>query len=755
MGSKKPRNSEEPSGYVQTTPRGFRQDADNAMKGDLVRGLIEAITNSDDAYGDERGKIKVQVNHRSADGSFDVVVSDRARGIPSREMRQKLLQAGERTSGHESGQRKRGNRGRGAKDLSAFGCVRFDSIVGDEYAQLRIERGGAYYGPITSRVTAEDRKRLGIPKSGMVTTITCRGIKRSRFLTYKNRLTNAVALRRILEDKNREVLFEYAGDEPVLLRFTPPTIVSTVFNDDVIVEGYGAAKLRIYECAEPFKDMPGEISRVGGIVITSENACHEATLFSLEGNPYTDRIFGSCDFPIIDSLVREFDDRDDKNEPQLSQNPFPIVRRDRDGLEHNHPAYLALKKAIEPILNDYVKQAAAKNASGQKQSDAARRRNQNTANALAKWMVEQEHELDVDTDVTPVDETFRIIPPLKYVDRGSEQVFSVRVGGFDESDKVEARLEFDSDEGVEARLSTQLVDMAWEDSEAGCFHRGTFRVVAGDVDGAVFIEAHLRYNGVDTDRTAEATIKIEEPRQVLPPEPPAAFVFERKTYTAQAGRKKRLLLLAPAAIVEQYGAEVRLQSDDKSVTIGGGNRTRLNPVDEGWCEAEVLIEGKQLGAQAKITARIEGHVYRAETTIRVREDDIPSFKIEPKALRGNVRAAWIKDKDGVVVQVNAVHPAATRYFGPEEENFPYQESLAARMLIAEVVADEAVRVRLKESAEKHNQQLDAEAFYAKRLVLLADLLPKLHKEQLGDIDVKRLNDSISAEQERPPLASAS
>ena len=122
-------------------------------------------------------------------------------------------------------------------------------------------------------------------------------------------------------------------------------------------------------------------------------------------------------------------------------------------------------------------------------------------------------------------------------------------------------------------------------------------------------------------------------------------MFDRKSYTVQAGKKKRLLLLAPREVVEQCGGDVRLQSsEDKSVAIGGGHRAHLRLVDEGWYEADVVIEGKQLGGQAKITARIEGHVYSAETNIRVREDDLPSFKIEPKALMGNVGAVWIQSK---------------------------------------------------------------------------------------------------------------
>jgi hypothetical protein len=751
--SSKVKRDQELTGYVETTPRGFRQDADNAIKGDLVRGLIEAMTNSDDAYGDRRGKILVSVSAKASDGSFKVVVSDRACGICPSDMHRKLLKAGLRTSGHEKGHQKRGNRGRGAKDLSAFGMVEFDTIVGDAYAHLSIERGGLYHGPFVSRVTSEDRKKFGIPKAdGTVTTITCRaGTKRSRFDTFKRRLTNAVPLRKLLQDPNREVLFQYAEEKPVPLKCLPPSIAATIFEGTVKVGSYGEAKVTIFESAEPFNDTPSDISRLGGIVITSERACHESTLFSLEGNPYASKLFGYCDFPVIDALAREFDDRDDRNEPQDPENPCPIVRRDRDGLEHFHPAYAALRAAIEPVLNDYVKQAAAKNVSSQKQSDAARRRNQNTANVLARWMVEQENEFDVETEPT-VDETFRIIPPLKYIEIGSEVVLSVRVGGLNEDARVSARLQSDCDEGVEAMLSTREVQMEQQECEAGTFHRGTFKVTGGSVTGVLYIEGRLLLNGVDTPLTAEATIKIEEPREVLPPEPPAEFMFDRRSYTVQAGKKKRLLLLAPADVVEKYGADVRLQSSEaKGVSVGGGNRARLQRVDEGWYEAEVLVEGRQLGAQVKLTARIEGHVYRAETNIRVREDDMPSFKIEPKALPGNVRAAWIQSQDGVVVEVNATHPAAARYFGPENDGFPYQESLAARMLIAEVVADEAVRVQIKKASEKQDQQLDAEAFYAKRLILLADLLPRLHREQLGELDVAAINALLQPE--RRALAS--
>src|SRR5664280_1572685 len=101
---------------VSYGPRAFRQDASNAMKGDIVRALIELITNSDDAYGDDpRGKIRIDVEHRRS-APWEIRVRDRARGMRKARMATAIGDIGLRTSGFEEGGRVRGNLGRGAKD---------------------------------------------------------------------------------------------------------------------------------------------------------------------------------------------------------------------------------------------------------------------------------------------------------------------------------------------------------------------------------------------------------------------------------------------------------------------------------------------------------------------------------------------------------------------------------------------------------------------------------------------------------------
>ena len=79
-----------------TGGRAFHQDATEAMRGDIVRGLIEAITNCDDAYGDKSGKIRVEVEHRH--GEWKVIVRDRARGMSADQLKRAIGDLGGRTS---------------------------------------------------------------------------------------------------------------------------------------------------------------------------------------------------------------------------------------------------------------------------------------------------------------------------------------------------------------------------------------------------------------------------------------------------------------------------------------------------------------------------------------------------------------------------------------------------------------------------------------------------------------------------------
>ena len=120
------------AGKIEYTERAFHQDAVEAMGGNIIRGIIELVTNSDDAYvdvtnGPKQKKIIIEVEHKRGK-PWKVVVRDRATGMSAKDLEEKITKLGKRTSGFERGENKRGNLGRGAKDVTAFGNVDFFSI---------------------------------------------------------------------------------------------------------------------------------------------------------------------------------------------------------------------------------------------------------------------------------------------------------------------------------------------------------------------------------------------------------------------------------------------------------------------------------------------------------------------------------------------------------------------------------------------------------------------------------------------------
>jgi hypothetical protein len=101
------------------------QQADQAIRKDVVRALVELITNCNDSYSRMEdagfataGKIIIEVQRKYLNSVLRV--SDNAEGMTSDDLDKKVLRYGEATSGFKEGQSVRGLWGRGLKD-SFFG----------------------------------------------------------------------------------------------------------------------------------------------------------------------------------------------------------------------------------------------------------------------------------------------------------------------------------------------------------------------------------------------------------------------------------------------------------------------------------------------------------------------------------------------------------------------------------------------------------------------------------------------------------
>ncbi len=313
------------TGRVDYSERAFQQDAHDAMRGDIIRALIETITNSDDAYGDKDGKIRVEIEHRR--GPWKVITRDRAKGMSATRMKTAIGQLGGRTSGFEEGERVRGNLGRGAKDLAAFGTVLFESICDGKYAKMTLQPTGKYELQRERTAKPEDRESLGIPRNGTVVTIHVEENHRCpQHGKLLEKLCKRYQLRDILSDPRREVqLVDPGKGNTDILRYTVPDL-PVVFSGRLAIEGYprAIAEVTIFRNPERYEDPPSDSCRPGGLLLTGRRAIYENTLFSFESNPHAGWFSGrvKCDF--IDELAAEYDRRLVAHEPKEEVNNYRL-----------------------------------------------------------------------------------------------------------------------------------------------------------------------------------------------------------------------------------------------------------------------------------------------------------------------------------------------------------------------------------------------------------------------------------------------
>jgi hypothetical protein len=317
---------------------------------------VELVTNADDAYGEIDGDIVINVNTSKTGNNF-ISVSDNAIGLDADGLEKSFSVLGGKVSGFAEGKNVRGLLGRGAKDTAVFGKTTFESIKSESFASFTLTRQGDWTASGNREVSAGDYKSLAIPTgtNGLRATIfveIASKIPSQRVLF--DRLVNNCQLRDI--SATRRILLKYVQNEKpqpssVIRWSTPPgqEIVSTTLQ--IPGDPDATATLQLYKLDQLESGSVTQESR-HGIEVAGSKA-----VFANENFGETSIEFGwlhgriTCTF--IDRLIRAFDEEKVHSE----DNPDRLLRRDRDGLEKNHPFYKALRASvldlIQPILAEF------------------------------------------------------------------------------------------------------------------------------------------------------------------------------------------------------------------------------------------------------------------------------------------------------------------------------------------------------------------------------------------------------------------
>lgn len=718
-------------GQLERTPRAFWQDAWEAMRGDIVRALVEYVTNADDAYARKggKGRILIEVEHRRGDEPWMARLRDRATGMSLAEMHERIGRQGGRTSGFDQGAAVRGNLGLGSKDPACFGRVVFESIKNGEYARYSIDDQGERSSSAKSiKANAEMREKLGIPANGTVVTIEVRHpVSCPRHDTLKYILSQHVLLRDIMRDPDRDVFLLHAnkpGTRPDRLRFELPKLTSRTNKKGVPLPGYQGATAEIYigEAEDLFAD-EGRRSptRKAGLLIKGRRAIYESTLFGFEANAQALAFAGWIKCDDIDRIADEFDSRAEKQLPHPTDNPMPIISRRRDGLVEEHPLYQAIRRLAEAELGPLVaaREQRAKERTRSVEQESTTRLLSQLAKAAAKFMQEAAEEEDLDLDLTGGTEptpSLTIVPGAVEMATGSDRVLTVMAAKAGLNGLVNVDLEFAPPGLVQGSTAALKLGPSRRRDDV---LTGSLRVSAGPNVGATLLTARL------AQRSADCIIEVVEPEAPPEPIPPTTLEFERPHYRLVLGKPKSVKIRAPLGAYAEDVA-IRVISTSRGVVVLDGGEAQLTSKHSMLAmEGSVRVEGRIEKEVAKLHATDpDGHSAEAGVEVVRREESGADFEttLVPE-YQGDQRAQWSGDYR--LLRIMGEHPAVRPYLGDKNAGYPGQTTPQFRLMMAELVADAVVRrILLGKYGE---DEVDAGTFYVQQYKLMARFLARAHK----------------------------
>ncbi len=342
---------------LQYADRVALQQADQAIRKDVLRALVEIITNSNDSYsrledsgGNASGEIIIDVWRKHKNSV--IRVRDFAEGMDDVRMDVVVGTYGEATSGLKEDLHVRGMWGRGLKDaIFGLGYGYVNSIRNETLyrSSLLLKEDVPTFEldePIP--VTEELRDKYGIPEgNGTVIEIILsrEDIKMPRFENLRNYLQRHFELRTIMGSQSRLIILRnLSGASKVrdefVLSYKPPK-GEKILDERFEIEGYPAsAHLQLLRSNLQLSTRGEEGDYAdAGLLVISGGTVIALTMLKFENDPYASFFYGSLRCDYLHDLLK---------------NDEPVLTATRDGINWSLPFAKALKQAVEERIEPLV-----------------------------------------------------------------------------------------------------------------------------------------------------------------------------------------------------------------------------------------------------------------------------------------------------------------------------------------------------------------------------------------------------------------
>jgi len=712
----------------------------------VVDALVELITNSDDAYGTDKGKIVVEVTRRRGETVGEVLVKDRAGGMTVQEMNQKILRYG----AFGASEKARGFMGRGAKDIVALGIAAFESIKDGKVHCVQISPEFDAKVMKSIRATQKDYEEFGIKpgKGGVrVTLQVSKAGKVPQHETLLRDLQRHYALRDILRRREVRLCDGRRGREEVVT-YTQPAGEMVMEESHSFDPPYEGAKARLILFQSPV-ELSTDLSE--GIIVCDEKAVHEVTRLApdLDQDPIGRRFFGRLECEHIRKLQLEYESFRSRSETPPDWNSVDIVDPNRrTGLDRSdHPFVKKLFSWAEALLRKEVDRLRAeeRRESQAQPTDETKRRLKELSRVVADHLKER-IEGEALGPRTPEEasalfqEGVLLNPQFEKLQVGEKRQLAYTVVSFGDADdpkKVTVSHDVDA-----IRVTPERPSLRRQRRDP---ERLTAYFEVEGIKPCPLVTLTVQYGSdliLPVSRHLEV-VETEDPYKHFP----YGVAFEKQRYTVHHNGQRTLRFVAKGRKYRKVDwTETTLleSSDPDSVVILRGNIPKVEVIDHDIWRGDVLVKGYGVGKHATISLSVPTTDGKEITTARVEVSELeedPEVGVEivivPES-GGQWRASWDKSRRNRL-NIYGGHPVLSRYRGTEQDGFPGEKQAHFKVLIAEIVAEKVVQRILEQRIEANPRMYEEpnKLFFAYSEELTA-FLPMAHRIMLSESEARRV-----------------
>jgi hypothetical protein len=698
-------------GQLKYTQRGFQQDAEEAMKGDVMRALIELITNADDAYnGKGHGQIEIVFNKSAEPYKGVFIVRDKAGGLNGTRMEEAFTNLGDKNQKAVADMGTRGLFGRGAKDIAALGRARFLAIHSGKFSSLEINSRGEYQMDFFDDAPTEEAysdTNLAKGESGLTAELYVH--ERHRIPSASEMIEKLQANVQLRELINRNEVTYYDERTKVVKRLEGLAPSGEIVLDlDIPIAKYKLpVHLTIYRL--PAKEV-GPLNSYSrhGIVIGGRGATYENSFLHLSSKEGIGWFCGRLDAPEIHDLSRAVDEEGGQND----LNPTRVISRSRDGLVREHPYYAQLCAAIEPHLKPILEAIADEEGAQRREGEKLRNRFNALSNTLANKLQElldasDSGEIPTETGEDDSYQDLTIIPPRRICKKN--EVITLTVRAPEGMDLTPLQIHLTSGTNVVEIL--ELPDPnGWVKHERLPVVSNTVRIKATNVGSTSLIATRNEVSAL-----CEITvIDFETPVEIIP----ETLMFDPDAVSVAPEKRKMMILRAP---IEFAGEKAYITATEQLLEVQ--KVATLKPNGSGTaCEARVVaIAGKSEGTVI-VTATVG--TTSANATVKITEAGHkrnPKLDFELSGRDNPTQRVTASIEDGkLMIRLYGKHRSLKNIFGAwKASGFENENSPEASATICETLAQQLASYVVEREAEMHPERFsDAAMYFARQQQLL-------------------------------------